>query len=97
MNETARKCPVGCPKPTRKPTMRKRVVFVAKFETYVDVPVGATRDEIVEAASEQIVIPERKTNSISFPEPPILHRDGTFKITRVSSMQPTEDLHGNIN
>ena len=65
------------------------------FETMVDVPDGTSREKIVAQAKEEIHIMDTKGhNGIRHP---VLFKEGTMKITRVSSMQPTEDLHGNIN
>ena len=78
--------------------MRKKVVFTAKFVTYVDVPIGSTRNEIVEAAGD-IEIPEGKSQYIAGLESvaPVLYKENSFEVIRISSMQPTEDLFGNIN
>lgn len=73
--------------------MRKRIVFSVKYDTFIDVPDDFTRDQIVEQAQEEIIIPKGKSNSLHG-IPPVIHRDG-LKVVRVSTMQPDEDLFGN--
>lgn len=73
---------------------RKKITLTANFVTFVDVPDDATREQTVEKAKAEILIRDTKGYS---GQNPVLFKEGTIKITRVSSMQPKEDLFGNIN
>jgi|TARA_Y100000034_G_scaffold135146_2_gene205894 hypothetical protein len=73
--------------------MRKKIALTVSFVTFVDVPDDATREQIVKKAKEEIHICDTKGQGGFNP----VIRRGEMKINRVSSMQPTEDLFGNIN
>ena len=75
-------------------TMRKKITLTADFVTYVDIPDGASREQTVAKAKAEINIRDTKRQK---GQNPILFKEGTVKITRVSSMQPREDLFGNID
>ena len=74
--------------------MRKKITLTADFVTYVDIPDGASREQTVAKAKAEIKIRDTKRQK---GQNPILFKEGTVKITRVSSMQPREDLFGNID